>query len=127
MKTRRRKTTKLKRRKEPTAARDRGFSAADLQKQLDLRTRELKEAQKKLAQRTRALSESLAQQTATSEVLQVISSSPGELEPIFQAMLENATRICEAVFGNLYLCDADAFRMVAAHHDSPAYVAARMR
>ena len=73
------------------------------------------------------LRESLEQQTATSEVLQVISTSPGELEPVFQAMLANATRICEAVFGNLYLCEADAFRMVAAHHDSPAYVEARMR
>src|SRR5262249_48559565 len=73
------------------------------------------------------LRESLEQQTAASEVLQVISTSPGELEPVFQAMLANATRICEAVFGNLYLCEADAFRMVAAHHDSPAYVEARMR
>jgi signal transduction histidine kinase len=73
------------------------------------------------------LRESLEQQTATSEVLGVISSSPGELEPVFQAMLANATRICEAVFGNLYLCEADAFRMVAAHHDSPSYVEARMR
>jgi GAF domain-containing protein len=78
-------------------------------------------------QRTRELSESLEQQTATSEVLQIISSSPGDLEPVFQAMLSNATRICEAPFGNLYLCEADAFRMVAAHHDSPAYVAARTR
>jgi signal transduction histidine kinase/putative methionine-R-sulfoxide reductase with GAF domain len=80
-----------------------------------------------LRQRTDDLSESLEQQTATSDVLQVISSSPGELQPVFQAMLANATRICEAVFGNLYLCEADAFRMVAAHHDSPAYVEARMR
>jgi GAF domain-containing protein len=77
--------------------------------------------------RTRDLSESLEQQTATSDVLQIISSSPGELEPVFQAMLENATRISEAVFGSLYLCEADSFRMVAAHHDSPAYVEARMR
>src|SRR5438094_5316185 len=62
--------------------------------------------------RTRELSESLEQQRATSEVLQVISSSPGELEPVFQAMLENATRICEAKFGSMYLREGDAFRIV---------------
>src|SRR5262245_47340523 len=66
--------------------------------------------------RTRELSEALEQQTATSEVLQVISSSPGELEPVFQAMLANAVRICEASFGNLLLYEGDVFRHVALHN-----------
>ena len=66
-------------------------------------------------QRTRELSESLEQQIATSEVLKVISTSPGELEPVFNAMLANATRICEATFGNLFLCEGPIFRAVAVH------------
>jgi GAF domain-containing protein len=80
-----------------------------------------------LHQRTNDLTESLEQQTATSEVLRVISSSHGELEPVFQTMLENATRICGAKFGTLYLCDADAFRAVAMHNPPPAYAEARQR
>src|SRR5262249_5529599 len=68
------------------------------------------------------LRESLDRQTATSEVLSVISSSPGELEPVFQAMLANAVRICDAKFGNLLLCEADGFRRVALHNAPPAYV-----
>ena len=70
-------------------------------------------------QRTRELSESLEQQTATSEVLRVISSSPGELEPVFQAMLENAVRICEAKFGMMALCKDGHFRL-AAHLNVPS-------
>jgi GAF domain-containing protein len=79
-----------------------------------------------VARLRRERDEALEREKASAEVLRIISTSPGELKPIFQAMLENAVRVCEAVFGNLYLRDADGFRMVAAHHDSPAYVAARM-
>src|SRR5204862_286908 len=75
--------------------------------------------------RTRELTESLEQQTATSEVLRVISSSPGELEPVFQAMLANATQICEAKFGSMYLREGDAFRIVAMHNAPPAFAEAR--
>ena len=66
------------------------------------------------------LRESLAQQTATSEVLQVISSSPGKLAPVFETMLEKATRVCDAKFGNLMLWEGDAFRNVAVHAARPA-------
>ena len=79
-----------------------------------------------LRQRTDDLSEALEQQTATSEVLSVISSSPGELEPVFQSMLENATRLCAAKFGTLYIREADAFRAVAMHGAPPDYVKARL-
>ncbi|HYS86854.1 MAG TPA: GAF domain-containing protein, partial [Bradyrhizobium sp.] len=77
--------------------------------------------------RSRELSESLEQQTATAEVLGVISSSPGELEPVFQAMLANATRLCEASYGALWLCEGDAFRCVAIHGALPEPFAAAQR
>ena len=76
-------------------------------------------------QRTRELAESLEQQTATSEVLQVISSSPGELEPVFGTMLENAIELCQAKFGTMLLYDGEAFRTAALHGVSPAYAEAR--
>jgi hypothetical protein len=79
----------------------------------------------KLDQLTRELGEAYQRETATSEVLKVISSSPGELEPVFNAMLANATRICEAKIGVLYLRDGDGLRFAAAHGASPVYVEAR--
>jgi len=78
-------------------------------------------------QRTRELTESLEQQTATADVLRVISSSPGELQPVFQAMLENATRICEAEFGNLLLYEGGTFRVSAMHGDVPEWIELRRR
>jgi GAF domain-containing protein len=82
-------------------------SLIELKKQLDARTRELAEA--------------LEQQTATSEVLRVISSSPRELEPVFKTILENAVRVCSAKFGNLWLRDGDNFRISSTHGALPAY------
>jgi GAF domain-containing protein len=73
------------------------------------------------------LRESLQQQTATADVLAIISSSPGELKPVFQAMLENAVRICDAKFGLLFLPEGDAYRLVALHNAPPAYAEARWR
>jgi signal transduction histidine kinase len=73
------------------------------------------------------LRDSLDQQTATSQVLRVILSSLGELEPVFNAILENATRICEAKFGNMYLREHDAFRLAAIHNTPRALVENRTR
>jgi GAF domain-containing protein/anti-sigma regulatory factor (Ser/Thr protein kinase) len=80
-----------------------------------------------LRQRTTDLTESLEQQTATSEVLRVISSSPGELQPVFDAMLENAVRICDATYGNIYSRDGDSFRLVASYKTPPAFTEYRRR
>jgi adenylate cyclase len=77
--------------------------------------------QEQVAALTRELKESLEQQTATSEVLKVISSSPSELKPVFEAILENATRICEAKFGNLFLYADNSFRIAAQKNAPPAY------
>src|SRR5262245_21343375 len=102
MKSRHPRTTELKRRKAPTAMRRRGSSAVDLQKQLGERTRAFADAQHQLA-------EALAQRTATSAVLQVISSSPADLTTIFNAVLVNAIRLCEAKFGVLFRYDGHLF------------------
>ena len=78
-----------------------------------------------LRQRTNDLTESLEQQTATSEVLSVISSSPGDLQPVFAAMLKNAARICDAKFGNIYRWEGDALHLVGTHNTPPAFAEAR--
>ena len=77
--------------------------------------------------RTQELSELLEQQTATSEVLKVISISPGDLKPVFESMLENAVRICEASFGNLLLYENNSFRHVALHNAPEAWAAEQER
>jgi two-component system, NtrC family, sensor kinase len=73
------------------------------------------------------LNEAREQQTATSDVLQVISTSQGDLQPVFATILESAARICDAKFGNVYLWDGDAFRLVAAHNTPPAFSKSRKR
>jgi signal transduction histidine kinase/putative methionine-R-sulfoxide reductase with GAF domain len=83
--------------------------------------------ERRLAQALHELSEAREQQTATSEVLSVISNSPGELEPVFQAMLANATRICEASYGAMWLCEGDAFRAAAIHGALPAAFVKHLR
>jgi GAF domain-containing protein len=101
MKTHHRKTTKLKRCKEPTAARARGSSVADLQEQVAALTRELREA--------------LEQQTATSEILGVIAASPTNIQPVLEAIAESGCRLCEAYDSAIFLREGERLR-VRAHH-----------
>jgi len=113
VKTRRHKTATLKRRNAPKAARHSSSSATH--------------PETKGARLTRELQESLAREGATSEVLRVISSSPGDLKPVFNAMLENAVRLCEAELGHLFLYDGGAFHATALHSASQAYAEVRRR
>ena len=105
-------TTKPRRNNAPAAARSASSTLADQHEQVSALARELAEARE--------------QQTATSEVLRVISSSPGQLGTVFQVILENATRICEARFGILNLFDGEAFRNVALYNVPPAYLEANL-
>jgi two-component system, NtrC family, sensor kinase len=113
VKARRRKPASPQRGMPPKASSRRGSSARGRETEVARLTRELREA--------------LDQQAATSEVLKVISSSPGDLKPVFDAILENATRICQANFGTMYFVEGDAFRIAAMHNAPPAFVEARLR
>src|SRR5262245_50636428 len=115
-----RKTAALNRRPTSAAPRSGQSTAATLRVQLRDQASELRESR-------RQLSEALQREIATADVLKVISSSPGKLEPVFQALLANAIRVIGAKFGTMYLCEADAFRIVAMYGASPAYVEALMR
>ena len=88
---------------------------------------ELRQRTTDLAERTTELTEALKQQTATSEVLQVISSFPGDLQPVFAAMLEKAVRICGAKFGNMYRWDGEALHLLASNNTPPAFAEVRTR
>ena len=110
VKARRRKAVTLKHRNAPKVTRSRPSSVGGKDKKIALLTRERDEA--------------LEQQTATSEVLQVISSFPGNLLPVFAAILEKAVRICDAKFGGVYRWDGEGLRLVAMHNMPPAYAEA---
>ena len=105
-KTRRRKTAKLKPRDALKDASRRSSAGSQ---------------DAEVARLTRERNEALEQQTATSEVLQIISSSPDDLEPVFTAMLEKAVRICDAKFGELYRWDGEALHQLASHNTPPAF------
>src|ERR1700724_437045 len=106
MKMRRRKTASPKRRTAQKASRLRTPSVAELQKQIDSLTRELREARE--------------QQIASSEVLQVISTSPGDLESVFKTLLANATTLCEASYGTLWLSEGGVLHNAGFHGAMPA-------
>src|SRR5271166_6402389 len=117
MKARHPRTTKPKRRKEPTAARRRGSSAADLQKQLDQRTRELAETQKHLA-------EALEQQTATAGILSVIHNSFNDTQPVFDAIVESGLRLFPGATVVILLADGKKVDAAAIAAPDPAGIEA---
>jgi GAF domain-containing protein len=114
IKGRRPKTPEPKRRSAPKAPAARSNSAVGRQ-------------ETEVARLTRELSEERKQRTAISEVLHLLSGSHGDLNGLFDTILSNATKLCQANFGVLFLCEADAFRLVAQHNAPPAYAELRRR
>jgi two-component system, NtrC family, sensor kinase len=106
--------------REPT--RPKGSDAAMAASQSNLSVSELRE---QLKRQTRELEEARDERAAIAEVLRIISSSPGELGPVFERMLANAVRLCEAKFGILNLCEGEDFRMVATHNVPSVFLEAR--
>ena len=113
MKNRRRTTTKTKRPGAPKVSGHRKSSGTTANTKIALLKRERDEA--------------LEQQKSTSDVLRIISASAGDVKPVFDAILANATRLCEAKFGTLYLYDGRTFSAAATHNAPAAYVKFRMR
>ena len=111
MKTRRRKPTTAKRRKQPATVRNRGSSAVDLQEQLD----------------RRKLTEAREQQTATSEILRVISSSPTDVQPVFDTIVRSAVRLCDGVIGAVNTFDGELTHVAALYNYTPEALAAVQR
>src|SRR4029453_12033155 len=112
------------------SSKNEGAKIRDLEKRLAEALKLKVEALERERETGKALTEALERlerQTATSEVLSVISRSPGDLGPVFEAMLANAVRLCEASFGNLLLYDGDAFRLVALHNAPPGWAAQQER
>jgi two-component system, NtrC family, sensor kinase len=105
MKARGRKITKAKLTSPPIPVHRDPLSAAELQEQLDRRTRELNEA--------------LEHQTATSEVLDLISRTPTDIQPVFDAIIESAVRLCDAVFGVVWRYDGELLDYAASHNFTP--------
>ena len=124
-KARRRKTVAPKRASAPKAVPRRSSSTGDMETKIAQLTIENARLVDELRQRTADLSEALEQQKAASEVLQAISGFPGDLEPVFASMLQNAVRICDAKFGNIYRWDGDTLHLVAAFNTPPAFAKAR--
>jgi hypothetical protein len=119
MKTRGSKTAKLKLGTEATAARGGGSSVSYPEEQLDLRTRELNEAQTKLDLLTRELGEALEQQAATAEILRALSSSPTDLQHVFAVVAASATHLCDASDATIHQVDGAVLRLVAHHGPIP--------